>query len=176
MVCDAAPHDHFVASPDGPVIMSELWASAVEPDPTIRAGIISSTSGGVAIVVVPPPDNHFNAGPDRTVEKLAKRRKAICACGRPTIATGTVLGSGVYNAAVISTIQDHFAPRPDCRVNYSRRGSAGSIGGHPGVGDGIVFPAGVQTCAAVISSPYDHLGASPDGRVTLPGCGPVRDW
>jgi len=77
--------------------------------------------------------------------------------------------AGVQIAAVAgSAPDDHLAPGPYCRVEFSATGCAGGAGGCPTVAARIISPAGIEIGSAAESAPDDHFAASPHCRVIEP--------
>src|SRR5262249_49793961 len=81
----------------------------------------------------------------------------------------TVSSAAVHIATPNSAPDDHLAPGPCCRVEFSASGRAGAAGTCPTVGAGFISPAGVQKAAVALSAPEDHFTSGPDCRVSLSG-------
>ena len=84
--------------------------------PAINAAVVSPT-----VVVLSTPDDHFIAGPDRSLTMSASGRIDRVG-GRPTVSPGIIPPAGV----IISTPDDHFTAGPYRRVRLSRRGRNGA--------------------------------------------------
>ena len=168
----SAPDDHFTITPDCRVEFS--WSGRVvgaRGYPIIRAGIISAPGVEKATIIFSTPDDHFAISPNCGVKPSASGR--VGGAGRrPTIGSGIVSTAAVQvGRKIIPAPNDHFAASPHRRVLPSCLGRVDGAGSGPAIRAGIVPPASVQL-APVISTPNDHVTASPDCgvRVSISRC------
>src|SRR5205823_5425439 len=134
----SAPDDHFTASPhcggQGAGIGRVGKAGGC---PTVGGRMISAASVKISANINPTPDDHFAAGPHCCVIRSASGRASKGGWSPGVIGAGrkrlrAVSAAVVQKAAVApSAPDDHLAPGPYCRVEFSATGCAGAAGGCP---------------------------------------------
>jgi hypothetical protein len=170
----SAPDDHFIARPRR--CMKQPGARRINNvgrSPTIRAGIVSSSSVKSGLrrgIRASPPDNHFRACPDSCVMRSWCGRVSG-ASGYPGIRSRIVFPTGIKDVCttVIATPYNHFRATPNCCGKRSTRRSVYCACGYPAIRVGIIFPPAVHTTISIKSTPYDHHGACPHCRVIISG-------
>ena len=131
----AAPEDCFTTGPNCCVTASRGWCVHRGCScPAVGVRIISSASvrTGSRKGNSPSPNNHFAAGPHRSVIR-AGNWCISCAGGRPTIRTRIVSAAGVKIVSVVSAPHDRLSSGPDRRMILSAIGGVGSAGQCPAV-------------------------------------------
>src|SRR5437867_2282430 len=178
IVVTTAPHDHEASRPDGCVsVPSQGSVGRGRSLPSVGSGIVPAAGVGIK-TIVPTPYDHAASRPDGGVI-LPTRRGARRGRRLPGVGGGVVPAAGVQKRWVtVATPDDHAASRPDGCVLITHRGGArrGSRCRVPGVGDGVVPAAGINTVRRISLSPapHDHAASCPDGRVQMSGRGGVR--
>ena len=119
----------------------------------------------VRIEVGTAPDDHFGAGPHRTVHCSAIRRVSRVSSG-PAVLGGIISSAG---AIVSSAPDDHFKASPYCGVVGPAIWRVNSLRGRPIAGCGFVQPSSVQVALRikVETSPNNHLAATPYGGMSV---------
>src|SRR5437588_716080 len=125
----------------------------------------------------PAPDDHFIAGPHRSVNLPGSGRVSE-AGGYPTVGGRMISAASIEISVNINpTPDDHFAAGPHCCVIRSASGRVGEAGWGPRVVGAerrrlrAVSPAGIQIATVANSAPDDHLASGPHCGVEFSASG-----
>jgi hypothetical protein len=141
--------------------------------PTVRVWVVSATGVQVDRFIGSTPDYHFAARPQCSVVP-SRLRRIDDAGGCPTVRVRVVSAAGVEPDVGIAEAapDDHFAAGPYCAVLVPRERRIGSASSYPTIGDWIVPTARVylsRITTVALSTPYNHLGASPHAGMQSSG-------
>jgi hypothetical protein len=144
--------------------------------PTVSTGTVSTASVQAhwRVSEIAAPDNHFAAGPHRSVG-VACRRGGDYVCGSPAISGRVVPTAGVrvVKRRIGTAPDSHFAASPDCRVSNSAEQRVGSGSRRPAIVGRIISAAAVQVSRLISSTPDDHFTAGPHSGVLPSSLGRV---
>src|SRR5437016_2575302 len=101
-------------------------------DPTICGGIVSPACVQSSAAVKSAKDNHFAAGPDRSVA-VSRGGHVDQACCSPGVCRGSVPSAAIQIAAVVPAPDDHFIASPNGRVIVSCEGRVGEVSSCPSI-------------------------------------------
>src|SRR4029077_11546430 len=112
-----SPHDHLSARPYCGVIRPANWRICCAGScPTVRIWVISP-AGAEKICTSSSPDDHFTASPYCCVS-LSGFGGIVGADGYPAVRPRIISPAGIQVAggAIDTAPDNHFTPRPNCRV------------------------------------------------------------
>ena len=101
-------------------------------DPTICGGIVSPACVQSSLAVKSAKDDHFAAGPDRSVA-VSGGGQVDRACRSPGVCRGSVLSAAIQIGAVGPAPDNHFTAGPECRVEVSCDRRVGEVSSCPGI-------------------------------------------
>src|SRR5581483_1736583 len=116
------------------------------------------------LVVQPTPEDHFFAGPNGgdALAIIGGVDRVRC---RPAISQRIVAAARWI--AWSAPRDHHFLPRPNRRMQPAQRGRIYQAGRRPRVGGWVITPTAQVVGGIIDSTPYDHLGATPNRGVPV---------
>src|SRR5207244_2210117 len=151
----SAPDDHFIAGPHRSVnLPASGRVGKAGGCPTVGGRMISAAGVEICADIDSTADGHFAADPPCGVRRSSSGRSGKGGWSPGVIGAGrerlrAVSAAVVQKATVApSAPDDHLAPGPYCRVEFSATGCAGAAGGCPTIGAGIISAAGIEIGSA----------------------------